>query len=126
MTSTPRALNWFEIPVIDMARARRCYSALLGIELRAEQIGPNVLAVFPYPEGATGGCLLAGPQVPSPSQSGSVLYLNAGEALDPVISRIEAAGASLLTPRVDLPGDMGAFVHIADSEGNRVGLHAMR
>jgi uncharacterized protein len=126
ITPTHRILNWFEIPVLDMARASRCYGTLLGIELRAEQMGPQQLAVFPYADGATGGCLLAGPQVPQPSQNGCVVYLNAGEVLATVVARIEAAGATLLTPRVDLPGDMGAFVHIVDSEGNRVGLHALR
>jgi predicted enzyme related to lactoylglutathione lyase len=28
-------------------------------------------------------------------------------------------------PRVDLPGGMGAFAVIVDSEGNTIGLHAM-
>jgi len=27
---------------------------------------------------------------------------------------------------VQLPGDMGCFAHITDTEGNRVGLHAPR
>jgi hypothetical protein len=28
------------------------------------------------------------------------------------------------TPKVQLPDGMGCFAHIADTEGNRVGLHA--
>jgi uncharacterized protein len=27
---------------------------------------------------------------------------------------------------VQLPGDMGRYAHVADTEGNRVGLHALR
>jgi predicted enzyme related to lactoylglutathione lyase len=26
---------------------------------------------------------------------------------------------------VQLPGDMGCFAHVTDTEGNRVGLHAL-
>ena len=35
------------------------------------------------------------------------------------------AGGKIAVPRTDLPGDMGSFAHIIDSEGNRVGLHAL-
>jgi hypothetical protein len=58
------------------------------------------------------------------SESGTVIYLNCDGELDTVAGRVEGAGGRLLTPRVDLPGEMGAFFHIRDSEGNRVGLHA--
>jgi predicted enzyme related to lactoylglutathione lyase len=36
-----------------------------------------------------------------------------------------AAGGRISTPRVDLPEGMGSFVHLIDSEGNRIGLHAL-
>ena len=56
--------------------------------------------------------------------AGTVVYLNCNGRLDEVAGRVEDAGGKLLTPRVDLPGEMGAIYQIADSEGNRVGLHA--
>jgi predicted enzyme related to lactoylglutathione lyase len=57
-----KPLNWFEIPALDLARAQAFYEHLLGIQLRAETIGPTSLAVFPYDRyHATGGCLLQGP-----------------------------------------------------------------
>jgi predicted enzyme related to lactoylglutathione lyase len=56
--------------------------------------------------------------------SGTVVYLNCNGQLEDVVGRVEKAGGALLTPRVDLPAGMGAFFHIRDSEGNRVGLHA--
>ena len=63
--------------------------------------------------------------MPQPSTSGTLVYLNAGPSLDAVLARVEAAGGRVTTPRVQLPGDMGCFVHITDTEGNRVGLHAL-
>ena len=41
-----------------------------------------------------------------------------------LLARVEAAGGRIASPKVQLPGDMGAFAHIVDTEGNRVGLHA--
>ncbi|MEI9901526.1 MAG: hypothetical protein WDN31_16905 [Hyphomicrobium sp.] len=56
---------------------------------------------------------------------GTVVYLNCDGRLDEVAGRVEKAGGKLLTPRIDLPRNMGAFLHIRDSEGNRIGLHGV-
>ena len=117
------ALNWFEIPVRDLDRAQAFYATLLGAPLRREQMGEQTLAVFTYEEPGVGGCLLAGsPAQPSPQ--GTIVYLNAAPSLDAALARAEAAGGRIATPKVQLPGDMGAFAHIVDTEGNRIGLHA--
>jgi uncharacterized protein len=119
------ALSWFEIPALDIARAQAFYEQLSGAPMRRETIGPNTLAVFAYGETGVGGCVMVGPQVPAPRADGSLIFLNAGPSLDAVLARVEAAGGRITTPKVTLPGDMGMFVHITDSEGNRVGLHAL-
>ena len=128
-TSTPQqAINWFEIPARDLDRAQRFYETLFNRPLRREAMGPETtLAVFPYnQEGGVGGCLLAGTNAPKPSSEGTVVYLNAEPSLNVVLARLPEAGGKLLLPRVDLPDGMGAFAHIEDSEGNRVGLHALK
>ncbi len=127
-SNTPRnAIDWFEIPVLDMDRATAFYEALLGTTIRRETLGPHTLGVFTCDgDQAVGGCLLAGDNLPAPSLDGSLVYLNAGPLLDVVVARVEVAGGRVLVPKVVLPGDMGCFVHIADTEGNRVGLHALK
>lgn len=52
------------------------------------------------------------------------MYLNVNPSLDDALARARRAGAEVVQPRVDLPDGMGAFVHVLDSEGNRIGLHA--
>ena len=127
MTTPRNAIDWFEIPVRNMDRAAAFYETLLGTTIRRETIGPNALGVFTYDvDQGVGGCLLAGEHVPAPSLDGSLVYLNAGPSLDAVVARVAAAGGRVLVPKVTLPGDMGCFVHIADTEGNRVGLHALK
>ena len=71
------------------------------------------LAVFPYDAPAISGCLIKGEQF-KPG-AGAVVYLNAGDKLGTVRNRVEAAG-----------GDMGVFTWIQDTEGNTVGLHALK
>ena len=124
MTQATHALDWFEIPARNLDRAQAFYEKLLGFTLRRETIGTSSLAVFPSAETGVGGCLISGPSTPAPSADGALVYLNAAPSLDAVLARVEAAGGRVTTPKVQLPGDMGVFAHVTDSEGNRVGLHA--
>jgi predicted enzyme related to lactoylglutathione lyase len=117
------ALNWFEIPATDLDRAQRFYEALLDIQMSREEAGPQTLAVFKYGEGRVGGALVSGPRVSAPSTDGSVVYLDASPSLEKTLARAERLGARVLLPTIKLPGDIGSFAHIADSEGNRIGLH---
>ena len=125
-TATLRAaIHWFEIPATDLGRAQAFYEWVLATTLRREPMGAVELAVFAYDEPACGGCLMAGASAPQPSTTGALVYLNAEPSLDAVLARVEAAGGRIATPKVQLPGDMGCFAHVVDTEGNRVGLHAM-
>ena len=74
MTATvTHPIDWFEIPVRDMGRAQKFYETLLAAPLRRETIGPNTLALFGDDPAAVGGCLIAGPSVPAPSESGTMV-----------------------------------------------------
>ena len=126
ITTPHAAINWFEIPVTDIDSAQIFYEAVLGRPLRREPMGHQTLAVLPYDEPAVGGALIAGPHVPAPSGAGTLVYLNVNPDLDAALARALAAGAQLVTPRVDLPDGMGSFVHVLDVAGNRIGLHAHR
>lgn len=119
------AINWFEIPVRDIRRARAFYESILDKPLHQEVMGQQTLAVFPYDDAGVGGCLLAGNEALTPANTGTLVYLNAKPSLDAVLARVEAAGGRIALPRVELPGDMGCFAHVIDTEGNRVGLHAL-
>ncbi len=127
MPQTPlqHAIDWFEIPVRDLDRAQTFYEAVLGRPMRREAMGPMTLAVFAYGDGAAGGCLFHGAGAPEPSLQGALVYRNAEPSLDAALERVRGAGGEITTPRVDLPDGMGAFAHVRDTEGNRVGLHAL-
>ena len=117
------ALNWFEIPVTDLARAKRFYANLLQTELRDETVGGMSMAIFPYEQGGVGGALIAGRQF-APSPDGAVVYLNAGDDLDGAIGRVEAGGGKVVLGKTLLSEQIGSIAWFVDTEGNRVALHS--
>lgn len=119
------AITWFEIPAHDLNRAADFYAKVVGKQLTRETMGERELAVFPYERtSGVGGCVMTGAAF-EPSASGSLVYLNVGEDLDAALTRVAHAGGKVALAKTALPNDMGHFAHIIDSEGNRVGLHAM-
>jgi uncharacterized protein len=118
-------LSWFEIPALDFARARSFYEKLFGVELKEGIAGPNIMGVFPYDEQkASGGCVMKGPFL-APSNEGVIIYLNAGDSLDAALNRVQPSGGEVVFPKTPVPG-IGVFAHIKDTEGNRVGLFAVK
>jgi hypothetical protein len=127
--TTPQAARrdrvvWFEIPAADMARAATFYESILATKLKPEKFGAHDMQVFAFEKPAVGGCLMQGPGY-VPGKDGPVAYLNADPVLGEVLKRVGPAGGKILVPRTDLPDGMGCFAQIVDSEGNRIGLHAM-
>jgi predicted enzyme related to lactoylglutathione lyase len=115
---------WFEIPARDFDRAAGFYETIFGETLKRENFDGKRLGVFGYEQPNVSGCVMEAPELAG-REGGTVIYLNCDGRLAEIAGRVEAAGGRLLTPRIDLPG-VGAFLHIRDSEGNRVGLHAAR
>lgn len=123
---TPKdAITWFEIPVRELDRAQRFYEAVLERPLKREAMGPEQMAVFPAEEDGAKGCLFLSARPLAPSADGTRVYLDASPSLDDALARAARAGGRVVTPKVALPEGMGFFAHIADSEGNVVGLHAL-
>lgn len=118
-----KLINWFEIPVSDLARAKAFYEATFDVQLTLSEMEGMQMAVFPYAEPATGGALLACPQG-RPGDHGVVIYLDGGDDLSIPLARAEAAGGRVLMPSTLLSPEIGAIAMFADSEGNRIGLHS--
>lgn len=114
-------ISWFEIPVYDIHRAAAFYNALFGIEMEISLNGEFAMAYFPADEGV-GGALIAGPGC-YPSDTGTLVYLNAGNDLDGVLGRVELAGGRVIMPKTHINDASGNFALFIDSEGNRLALH---
>lgn len=114
---------WFEIAVKDIARARRFYETVLGLELAEPiQMDEATLSFFPMEMDVVGagGALIRSPHV-EPSQQGTTIYFSV-PSIDPVLERIGRAGGKHCMPRTSI-GEYGFIAHFQDTEGNRVALH---
>lgn len=116
-------IRWFEIPTIDLERACAFYEQTFAIALRRESCGGNPMAIFPYSEANPSGALVAMPQL-APRDNGTLIYLDGGDDLNLVLSRILEAGGKVVMEKTDLGNGIGHIALFIDSEGNRVGIYS--
>lgn len=124
-------ITWFEIPVMDLARAQRFYGEILRTaftEVPAGSVNMSAetkMSIFAYEgEDTISGALMQGPAY-QPSSSGSVVYLHAGDDLQPVLDRVAAAGGEVMVAKTLIAEECGYYAIVKDSEGGCVGLHSM-
>ncbi len=118
------AVNWFEIYSADFKRAVNFYETILKTKLQS--CGETMkMAMFPFDmEKGIGGAVTQMDGC-SPGAGGTIVYLNVEGDLDGVLSRVPAAGGSVIKPRMGI-GEHGFIGIIKDTEGNVVGLHSMK
>ena len=126
MDKNSNALNWFEIPAIDIERAKQFYEDIFDIDMEEmqEMMGMKMVG-FPSDMGngkVSGALVHSDSHVPS--TSGCVIYLNANPAIQDVIDRIDEAGGKVNMPKTLISPEVGYMAFFTDSEGNNVALHA--
>ena len=117
-------ITWFEIPTVDFDRARRFYETILETTIEAMEFGPARIAIFPHAGPGITGCLDES-SASRPAAAGTVVYLKIADGrLDRALALVESAGGSIAVEKIELEG-VGWVAHVLDTEGNRVGLHAI-
>jgi hypothetical protein len=117
------ALNWFEIPTHDIARAGRFYEAVLGVTLKHEDFFGTKMAVFPAEDPGVGGGLIQDDKRPPAEKGGAIIYLDASSGLDAAIERAARSGGAVVMPKTSI-GPQGHIALVRDTEGNTIGLHS--
>jgi predicted enzyme related to lactoylglutathione lyase len=126
MDKQSNSLNWFEIPVKDIARAKKFYESIFSITMEEMQEMPGMkMASFPFEMGSgkANGALAESPYH-KPSKEGTIVYLNANPSIQAVIDRIEKAGGQVVMPKTQISPEIGWMSFFLDSEGNQIALHA--
>jgi len=125
MTAKENALNWFEISVSDINRAKKFYETVFGIEMQQQEMMGMQMAFFPSEDmnGKVSGGLVQGP-MHKPSADGAKIYFNGNPDLSDALSRIEKAGGKVTMPKTKISDDIGYMAFFVDSEGNNVALHS--
>ena len=115
---------WVDIPVLDLDRAIRFYSAVVGQPV--DKIGgPGFnFGLFKHEGNSVGGCLIEPEEGVAPSMTGPLVYIDASNRLDAAVAAAQAHGGRVLKAKHSIAPN-GFRAVIADSEGNRVALHSM-
>ena len=125
MDATTNSLNWFEIPVTDMPRAKHFYQVVFSIHMEESEMMGMQMAFFPYESssGKASGALVQS-DMHKPSMEGTVVYLNANPAMDSILEKIEAMGGTILLPKTQITPEIGYMAFFTDTEGNKIALHS--
>ena len=125
MTAKENALNWFEISVADIKRAKKFYETIFGIEMQEQEMMDMKMAFFPAEDmnGKVSGGLVQSTQH-KPSVDGAKIYLNGNPDLSNALSKIESAGGKVVMPKTKISDEIGHMAFFIDSEGNAVALHS--
>ena len=114
---------WVDIPVHDLDRAIKFYSAVLDARLTKEGGDKLTFGLLPHSGTHVGGCLYVPDNDNAPSQTGPLIYLNATGRLKQAAEAVVTHGGQVIQPLHPI-GQHGFRVIALDPEGNRIALHA--
>jgi uncharacterized protein len=125
MRKLKNAISWFEIPVTNVERAKKFYETILDIQMTEIKLDTDfVLVLFPVEEGTVGGALCWNENFYKPTQTGSILYLNANPDLQNILEKVEPEGGKIIKSKTRISDEFGFMAFIEDTEGNRLALHS--
>jgi predicted enzyme related to lactoylglutathione lyase len=118
-------VNWFEIYVQDMGRAKAFYEAVFGVQLSKLEGAESEMWTFPMRQDGFGasGSLVKIPGDPSGANSVVVYFRCADCAVE--AERAAKAGGRIETGKKSI-GQYGHIALVIDTEGNLIGLHSMQ
>ncbi|MCF8371392.1 MAG: VOC family protein [Bacteroidales bacterium] len=121
-------VNWFEIFVDDMDRAKNFYSKVFQKEMiDLPTMGDEVMCAFAWVEGGEGssGSLVKHLKGKGkPGVGGTTVYFTCEDCAVEQ-ARVETNGGKVLMPKTSI-GEYGFISLFKDSEGNMVGLHSRK
>jgi predicted enzyme related to lactoylglutathione lyase len=125
MDGSANILNWFEISVNDIARAKKFYETIFSVKMDEMEMMGMKMAFFPVDDmqSKVGGGLVQGP-MHKPSADGAKIYLNANAGMEGILAKITTSGGTVTVPKTLITDDIGYMAHFIDSEGNGMALHS--
>ena len=122
------AISWFEIPSTDIDRAQKFYETIFNITMHPMDNDKLKMRIFPVDDMMTGigGAVVQSDGFHKPSLTeGPLVYLNGNPDVQTILDRTETAGGKIMVPKTQISPEYGYMAVIADTEGNRIGLHSV-
>ncbi|MFC7768499.1 VOC family protein [Salinirubellus sp. GCM10025899] len=123
-------MDWFEIPVEDVDRAREFYATVLGCEFAVDEDAGGSYPMFTAEDGDVTGALTPVGEHPvgeegtrvayTTGDSGPLVYL-AVEDLQSALAAVEPAGGEVRAGPQET-ADGASYGILTDPAGNRIGL----
>ncbi len=118
-------IGWFEIPVIDMDRAKNFYEQVFDIEIHVQDFHGTEMGWFPFSEtkpGAAGSLIKNKAYTPS-EEKGVLIYFSSTD-ISTHLKKVLELGGKVLQAKTLISEDVGFMGLFVDSEGNRIALHS--
>jgi uncharacterized protein len=115
---------WVDIPVTNLDRSIRFYSAVLGKDVKKESGGGMEFGLLPHFDQNVSGCLVV-MKDNQPSLTGPQVYLSVEGRLDDAVKQAREQGGKILQEKQPI-GPYGFRAIIVDCEGNRIALHSQK
>lgn len=120
--NTANQFVWCDIPVTNLDRAIKFYSAILGQPVQKQSMPGMTFGLLPHANDSVSGCLVE-MKDRKPSTDGPQVYLNCEGRLDMAIANVELNGGKVLQAKHPI-GPYGFRAVVLDSEGNSIALHS--
>lgn len=124
-------INWIEVPVTDIDRAKRFYESVLQATISVDsEMMPGYKMGMINTAGMEptdlGGALVQGEGY-EPGSGNTLVYFNAIETggVDAFLDRVQKAGGTVTSPKILISEEYGFCGYFTDTEGNRMAAHAM-
>ena len=119
---------WADIPVIDLDRAAKFYSQVIGMPVNRAPGMDNIALPGPAAGEPPSGDMAMSVAFDlyvggKPSVDGTAIYLASGGDIAGMLQRVRDAGGEVLQEPQDMGQMIGTLAFFKDTEGNRIGLH---
>ena len=121
LNSEHNRICWIDVPVADLDRSIRFYSAVLNINVPKESFEDFEFGVLEHSEG-NGGCLVVQPENIN-GDTGALVYFNVNGRIRDAVEQVTRNGGAILM-EIHPIGPHGFRSMFRDSEGNRFALHS--
>ncbi|MBK7808609.1 MAG: VOC family protein [Saprospiraceae bacterium] len=117
-------INWFEIPATNFNRAVSFYKAILDLKIEEAEMFGSKMGFFPTDGKNVSGAIVQGEDY-KPSTDGVVAYLNGGNDLQDILTKVENNKGQVIVPKTQISPEMGYFGMFIDTEGNKMAVHSI-
>lgn len=111
-------INWLEIPVHDMERARKFYESVFEFTIVDMDVNGENYPCFPNKIGEGFSGALVEYDFTSPGKKGPLVYLNAYEGVERMMEKVLFAGGTVVKAPEEIAPGFGYQAMFEDTEGN--------